>query len=211
MDKLMVNNDFHTGKRLNKARKLRALRLKDIAAHFNVQEDTILKWQNRGVPKKFLPALAHYFGVDEWVFSNEGIHEKEFQGIILDPNKLGAMRPVFSFQGNWEQKDGLIHTNSFDIKTHKLLIRAFVWGVEGQTISQFTLNRPGIYEMKTTERQSFPKPPTLRLITDKNTKISERVMGEMIIEHLNPQAYYFTVHTPKQYELFVFELEQYTV
>ena len=62
-----MSDVFHTGKKLNLARTLRALRLKDIAAEFNVQEDTILKWQSRGVPKKFLPKLSHYFGVDEWV------------------------------------------------------------------------------------------------------------------------------------------------
>lgn len=66
----MMGDVFDTGKKLNVARTLKALRLKDIAAKFNVQEDTILKWQNRGVPNKFLSALAHYFGVDEWIFTN---------------------------------------------------------------------------------------------------------------------------------------------
>jgi hypothetical protein len=153
MDKLMMGDVFHTGKRLNMARTLRALRLKDIAAAFNVQEDTILKWQSRGVPKKYLAPLAHYFGVDEWVFSNKGITEKEFQKIILNPKENVSIRPAFSFQNKRQQFGRLLDTDLFDIETNKILIRAFVWGVEGQTISQFGLTWQDYHKMKTLERQ----------------------------------------------------------
>ena len=68
----------------------------------------------------------------------------------------------------------------------------------------------GYYKMKSIERLSYPKPQTLRLITDKSTKVTDKVMSEMIVERIKPQIYYFSVHTPKDFELFVFELDQYT-
>jgi hypothetical protein len=209
MDKLTMSDVFHTGKRLLLARNLKSLTAKDIANEFNVLENTALKWQKRGVPDRSVPALANYFGVDEWVFTHQGITEEEFKNLILNPNRRSSIRPVFSFQGKLRQKDGLIRTNSFNITVNKILTRAFIWSVEGQTISQFSLTREGYNKMRTIERQQYPEPKTLRLITDKSTKISDRVMGEMIVEHLKPQTYYFTIHTPKHFELFVFELEQY--
>jgi hypothetical protein len=164
-----------------------------------------------GVPNRSLPALAYYFGVDEWVFSNKGINEKEFQKLILNPEKNGIIKPVFSFQSRRQQYRGLLATDFFDIETNKVLIRAFVWGVEGQTISQFGLTWQDYHKLKTFERTSFPEPPTLRLITPKSTKITDRIMGEMIVDYIKPQTYYFSIHTPKNCELFVFEIDQYTV
>lgn len=204
----MMSNVFHTGKRLNMARDLRALRLKDLAAEFNVRDDTILKWQSRGVPKKHLPALAHFIGVDEWVFSNDGINEKEFKKLILEPKKLGSMRPVLSFRG--EGKRGGLYSDHFDIKTNKLLIRAFVWGVKGKTYSQFGIAIKGYSKLRRIERSLHPKPRGLRLTTDESTQMSDRVMCEKILEHMKPQTYSCSVHTPGKFELFVFELEQYT-
>lgn len=193
------------------ARNLKSLAAKDIANEFNVGENTVLKWQNKGVPDRSLPAIANYFGVDEWLFTHQGITEEEFKKIILNPKKNGSIKPVFSFHSESSKKDGPISSIFFNIKTTTVLIRAFISGVKGQTFSQFSLTMQGYFKMKPMDRALYPEPYILRLITDESTQIQDRVVGEMIVERIEPKTYYFSVDTPKNFELFVFELEQYTV
>lgn len=199
MDYLIMDESsvFHSGERLRLARDLKSLRAKDIAIEFNVGENTVLKWQKKGVPKRSLPALAYYFGVDEWVFTHQGITKEEFKDLILNPKKNGSIRPIFSFEGKRRQDGGLVDTNPFGVRAEKLLIRVFVWGVKGNTFSQFALTMNGYYKMKTLERSIHSKPQTLRVITDENTSAEDRVMGEMVVDRLKPREYFFTIDTPK--------------
>jgi hypothetical protein len=211
MDKLTMSNVFHTGKRLLLARNLKSLAIKDIANEFNVMGNTVQKWQKEGVPDRSVPTLANYFGVDEWVFTHQGITEEEFKDLILNPKKNGSIRPVFSFEGERRQNGGLVDTNPFGVRAEKLLIRVFVWGVKGKTFSQFALTMNGYYKAKTLERAAHPKPQILRVDTDENTSAKDRVMSEMVVDRIKPQEYFFTIDTPKNFQVFVFELKQYAV
>jgi transcriptional regulator with XRE-family HTH domain len=81
-----------TGKRLQLARTLRNKHLIDIAEEFSLTISAVQKWQTDGIRPKRLDRLAHYFGVENWVFTDEGLDEKDFREIILDPNLMGKFR-----------------------------------------------------------------------------------------------------------------------
>ena len=80
---------FHSGKRFRVVRKMRSLRHIDLAKEFNCMEDTIKKWQQRGVPKSKIMEVANYFDLPEELFSKDfQISEAEFKNLLR--TKSGA-------------------------------------------------------------------------------------------------------------------------
>jgi transcriptional regulator with XRE-family HTH domain len=86
MDKNNPEMSDTSGWRLMQARRLKRLRLKQLAEALKVETSTIQKWQNRGIPAKALSAVANIFGVAEWIFLDKDLTEKNFCKIILDPH-----------------------------------------------------------------------------------------------------------------------------
>jgi transcriptional regulator with XRE-family HTH domain len=88
-----MNMDLISGKRLLLAREVKPKRLKDLANEFKVSVSAIQKWQQRGVPLKFLCPVSHYFGVEVWVFTEEGLSDEDFRQIISNPTLQDQFRP----------------------------------------------------------------------------------------------------------------------
>ena len=70
--------NFSSGKRLQTARNIKRVRLKDLADAFNVGYPAIQKWQDRGIPDSAIEAVADYFKVKKWVFCDETLSEENY-------------------------------------------------------------------------------------------------------------------------------------
>lgn len=84
-----------SGKRLAVAREIRKLTWQELADALKVGLSTAQKWADpsrKGIPKGRLFFIATYFGVEELVFTNESLEEKDFKKIINDPASIAEFR-----------------------------------------------------------------------------------------------------------------------
>ena len=75
---------FDSGKRLKLARDIKMLRNIDMANAFeNLTEEGLKGWYKRGISKNRVVAVAEFFGVEEWVFSDDySISKEEFKKLF---------------------------------------------------------------------------------------------------------------------------------
>ncbi len=86
---------FHSGKRLRTARIMKSLRHVDLSEEFHCQEDTIKKWQQRGIPRTRIIAVAGFFQVPKEVFSNDfQISEAEFENLLRKRDSANIESPA---------------------------------------------------------------------------------------------------------------------
>lgn len=88
-----------SGERLKGARKLKSLKLKDLAQAFDVGVDTILDWQENGIPPSKISAVANYFKLEDWVFVIDHLKVEYLKEMVNDPSRMKEYRPP-----NWSNK-----------------------------------------------------------------------------------------------------------
>jgi len=132
---------FSSGKRLQAARNIKRVRLKDLADAFNVGYPTIQKWQDRGIPDSAIEAVADYFKVKKWVFCDETLSEKDFKEIIKHPILMDKFQAIFIFKGEPEFANQAqpFKSDLFFISTKSVLLRGKVWGVKGVSYTYFLI------------------------------------------------------------------------
>ena len=178
-----------SGERLRRAKEIKLLTRKDLANDFDISVAAIIKWQQRGIPKKWLAGIAKYFGVDQAVFEDGNISEADFEMMIRDSMAGVELKNViFTFQGSAEDRVG--RCPEFNISKSRILLKANVWGVEGQTISQFTLT-DGVYYQpiegvigSSLNRYMRGELPVLRVITGIDNKATDITSDVLIRDHL---------------------------
>jgi hypothetical protein len=199
------------GERLKKARNIKLWRRKDLADAFDTSEDAIVKWQQRGIPQGKLAGVAKHFGVDSSVFEDSNISDAEFEMMIRD-SMAGAelKKVVFTHQGSGEGRVG--RTPKFPISKSRVLLKAVVWGVEGQTISQFTLTDADYYQPvegvkgSTLNRYMRGELPVLRVITGIDTKATDMNSNVLSRDRLKRGDFYISIHTPKNFRVTVYDI-----
>ena len=212
MDIEALNNAKARGERFRKAREIKGWRWKDLANAFDTSVDTIVKWQQRGISKRKLAAVAKHFGVDQSVFSDMNISEADFEMMIRESIEGGVLKKViYTYQGNADGR--LIQSPTFNISKTVVLLKATVWGVEGQTFSQFILtdanhNQPlegskGSAMIKYTRGDL----PVLRVITRDDAKAEDMNSGLLLRERLKEGDFYISIHSPKDFRVVVFDIE----
>lgn len=215
--------DFHSGKKLNVARHIKNFSLRGLAKDFKKDVGTIQKWQNRGIPKKKLPAIAYHFGVEEWVFADESLTEEIFKEIIFDPKLQDKYRPTNRPKGpsspsliaTFKSKNTgrILKTDSFYISSKTVLIGARVWERKGLTVTQISLcdedeeARNQRYMAVDFSGQDID--PTLRIHTEPDTKPTDEIIQEQMINGVKEGYHYLSVHPDYSFEISIYEMTTY--
>ena len=200
-----------SGERLKQAREIKVWRIKDLANAFDTSTDAIMKWQQRGIPEKKLDGVAKYFGVDKSVFTDSDISEEDFKMLIRDSMAgVELKKVIFSYQGSSEDRVG--RSQKFNISKSRVLIKANVYGVEGQTISQFILTPMDYYQPiegakgSALNRSMKGELPVLRVITGDDAKATDIHSSVLLRERLKKGNYYISIHTPKDFRITVYDI-----
>lgn len=96
------------GMRMGLARESTGRSLKDLANACRVEVNTIQKWILYGIPHSKVSRVADYFKVEDWVFLDKRLTEKDVIKIVRDPDLLNRYRPKDKIQ-----KHGPIHLITF--------------------------------------------------------------------------------------------------
>jgi hypothetical protein len=78
-----------TARRLKSAIQLsKSGTIQGIANIFDEKPDTVTHWQQekKGIPRRRLAAVAHFFHVESWVFTDESLLHEDFEKLIFNPN-----------------------------------------------------------------------------------------------------------------------------
>jgi transposase len=81
-----------TSKRLTLALTIKGISSEDFSKALNTGPNIIENWKISGIYREQIPAVAHYFKVEGWVFTDERLSEENFKKIILDPALVNKYR-----------------------------------------------------------------------------------------------------------------------
>ena len=212
-----------SGKRLNIARNLKKIQLKDLAPNFKVSHLTIAKWQHRGIPKKSLSMVANYFLVEEWVFYDKNINRNTFKEIINDPKLIEKYRPVnrvtdkspsliFKFKGDFHKdKSQIQQSDSFLVSTDSVLIHASFWSADVPSIwvalvdkDKESKNRGGLKGSAL-----VPHNPDMYVHHTKSKDSVEKISEQQFFPRIQPGHYYLNVASRYRFEVLVYEIKKY--
>jgi len=215
--------NFHSGKKLRCAREIKRLQLIDLAEGLEATVVLVQKWQQRGVPRKVESVVSRYFGVEEWVFTDETLTEEIFKQIIFDPKLQDKYRPANRPKGpsspvliaTFKSKNTgrILETDSFYVSNKTVLISGRVWEREGVTFTQISL----CDEHEEDRKQRYMKlgfsrhdiDPTLRICTEYDTKPTDEIIQEKIINGVKEGSYHLSVHPDYFFEISVYEMTTY--
>jgi len=215
--------NFHSGKRLRCARQLKRHRLIDLANVLGATVELVQKWQQRGVPKKDKSVVSHYFGVEEWVFTDETLTKETFKQIILDPKLQDKYRPSSRPKGpsspaliaTFKSKNTgrILETDSFYVSNETVLLSGRVWEREGMTVTQISLcdeeEEAREFRSKIFSYTRHDIDPTLRISTEHDTKPTDETIQEKIINGVKKGYYRLSVHPDYSFEISIYEMTTY--
>lgn len=209
------------GRRLGIALDVKNYRRIDLAEKFNdnVQEETITTWiKKRGLPKKRWPAVAYFFGVEEWVFLDENITDPVFKKIISNPQLMKKYRPVYlesdttpflliTFNIN-KPKDRIHKSKPFLITGNRVLVNVSFWASERLSYVKLYLekkrdkNEPYI-------QAGFRLPtPEFSLCLEEDKQSAEKITGEHFF-NVEPGHYYISIYSRYKARVLVYEMRRY--
>ena len=196
-------------KRVQLARDVKNYRDVDLSNHFNVVEGTVQKWFQREFPKRRIPSLALFFKVEEWVFTDPFLPKEDFKAIIFDPKLQSKYkRPDFNRVKGFHSKGTgkTIHTDYFEISGKTISFTAVGWGVKGESISVFHLQRSGL----PVPGLQNPKPvTTIEIKTDKKTIPPMEILDTKVIHDFEKGSYRMSAITNNHFSVHIDELMKY--
>lgn len=91
--------DFHTGKRLVIARKLRGFTQESILGEPGfppVNVKTLRRWEQAGINPTRLEEVARFFNTEIWAFTEARLSEEDFSSLISFPELIGQYKQRYS-------------------------------------------------------------------------------------------------------------------
>lgn len=209
-----------SGKRLNIARDLKSKRLKDMVDEFNVNAETIQKWQQRGIPKRKLENVADYFKVEEWVFDGNVIDEEAFKEIIRDPTLMKKYYPVLAkkesplkiieFKKNIDGKARFSKSKPFHIPGDSVLISASFWSSQKGSFLWISLvNKASDDEYGHLCSALQPRCPEMRVNLWQQRESVEQISGQEFFRNLDPGIYFLNVHCDYNFDIAVYNIKRF--
>jgi len=212
-----------SGIRLNLARELKGLRLKDIAPKFNVEYTTIQKWQLLGIPKKAYPGIAVLFGVEEWVFYDANLSEDAFMEIIINPKSIDKYRPInrtikkypiliYDYQNEYKGlgHGSLFRSDLFNISSDTVLINASFFGGKEDSYILVSLEDSIIHsKYPGCSSAMLPKSPQMSVFFQKQKDDEQVSIAQQFFHHITPGDYYLNIHSEYKFEVLVYEMESF--
>lgn len=211
-----------SGERLKRAKFLKKYPLQKLADEFSVLLNTFQKWQQKkGIPQKKLSLVAHHFGVEEWVFTDENLSTEDFDKIILNPELMKTFRPasngtslekspsdnddqlpkpIISFSVKYDPVRGNDYESPrFMIEQSRIVIITKVWGKieSSKTIVQLKKSLDTILE----QNDDFPE---IEIMADTEKPLPLEQRDEVPIDVAG--IYYLKIHSNCNLEVKVYEV-----
>lgn len=213
-----------SGERLRRARYLKKYSLKTLADKCGVVVATIQRWQQKnGVPEKKVSLVASLFGVEEWVFTDVGLANEDFEKIIFNPQLMKTFRPetviyddiseisqqdieaqlpepLMSFKAKYDFIKGMDHESQpFMIDKAKVVIVAKLWGAKGSGKAVVQLKRSIDTILEQTENLS-----RIEITVDAESALPYVKRDEIEIGATG--IYYLKVHSNYNFEIKIYEV-----
>lgn len=210
-----------TGRRFQLARNLKRHSIQELADYFHLEVSTIKKWQQRGIPKNAIAAVAHLFNVEEWLFTDEKLSDEDFKKIILDTALLEKYKPssqlrasalslVKSFKKYKKSKTNegrIFRSDPFYISSNSVLIVTTVWGMEGITNTQVLFEKKDLEPTEMIGNRRLYPTPTFYIVTSENTLVSDKFVQQDILNKLKKGRYYLIVFSEYFFEVNIYEIK----
>ena len=205
---------FHSGVRLKLAKELKSLTWQEIASAVNRTDSAVKKWVKDKIRDSSISAVANFFEVDDWVFSDECLSKENFKKIIHNPSLQDEFLPesaLFKFKGKGRR--GGQKSEPFVIDAGSILMSVRLLGVDNVGIkdTQFSISRLNICDAEQAQRSwNHAYANETLYINIKPEDVAENeVVKEKIVEIFNKQEFYISAMSQHDFEVSVYEMTAY--